>query len=115
MVPALDVDSIYKVPIAYHEQGLDRQVCEHFRLENTTEPDLKPWQDIVKLATKPEGEVSIAVVGKYTGLKDAYKSLTEALAHGGIANNVCVLKMSKTFKKTTWVIVGSLTNIAKNI
>ena len=90
VVPALDVDSIYKVPIAYHEQGLDRQVCEHFRLENTTAPDLKPWQDIVKLATKPEGEVSIAVVGKYTGLKDAYKSLTEALAHGGIANNVCV-------------------------
>ena len=90
VVPALDVDSIYKVPIAYHEQGLDRQVCEHFRLGNTTEPDLKPWQDIVKLATKPEGEVSIAVVGKYTGLKDAYKSLTEALAHGGIANNVRV-------------------------
>ena len=90
VVPALDVDSIYKVPIAYHEQGLDRQVCEHFRLENTTEPDLKLWKDIVKLATKPEGEVSIAVVGKYTGLKDAYKSLTEALAHGGIANNVCV-------------------------
>ena len=90
VVPALDVDSIYKVPIVYHEQGLDRQVCEHFSLENTTEPDLKPWQDIVKLATKPEGEVSIAVVGKYTGLKDAYKSLTEALAHGGIANNVCV-------------------------
>ena len=90
VVPALDVDSIYKVPIVYHEQGLDRQVCQHFRLENTTEPDLKPWQDIVKLATKPEGEVSIAVVGKYTGLKDAYKSLTEALAHGGIANNVCV-------------------------
>ena len=90
VVPALDVDTIYKVPIVYHEQGLDRQVCEHFRLENTTEPDLKPWQDIVKLATKPEGEVSIAVVGKYTGLKDAYKSLTEALAHGGIANNVCV-------------------------
>ena len=90
VVPALDVDCIYKVPIAYHEQGLDRQVCEHFRLGNTTEPDLKPWQDIVKLATKPEGEVSIAVVGKYTGLKDAYKSLTEALAHGGIANNVRV-------------------------
>ena len=90
VVPALDVDSIYKVPIVYHEQWLDDQVCHHFRLENTTEPDLKPWQDIVKLATKPEGEVSIAVVGKYTGLKDAYKSLTEALAHGGIANNVCV-------------------------
>ena len=90
VIPALDVDCIYKVPIVYHEQGLDRQVCEHFRLGNTTEPDLKPWQDIVKLATKPEGEVSIAVVGKYTGLKDAYKSLTEALAHGGIANNVCV-------------------------
>ena len=90
VVPALDVDSIYKVPIVYHEQGLDRQVCQHFRLEDTTEPDLKRWQDIVKLATKPEGEVSIAVVGKYTGLKDAYKSLTEALAHGGIANNVRV-------------------------
>jgi len=90
VVPALDVNSIYKVPIEYHEQGLDYQVCKYFRLNNVIEPDLKPWRKIVKLATKPEGEVTIAIVGKYTGLQDAYKSLTEALAHGGIANNVRV-------------------------
>jgi len=90
VVSALDVDSIYKVPIKYHEQGLDRQVCRHFKVDNSVQPDLTPWRKIVKLATKPEGEVTIAIVGKYTGLQDAYKSLTEALAHGGIANNVRV-------------------------
>ncbi|TCS64193.1 CTP synthase [Varunaivibrio sulfuroxidans] len=89
VIPALDVDSIYRVPISYHEQGLDAQVCRHFGL-TTPEPDFSRWQDIVDRATHPEGEVTIAVVGKYTGLLDAYKSLSEALTHGGIANNVKV-------------------------
>ena len=89
VIPALDVESIYQVPISYHAQGLDEQVCRHFGIEAPT-PDLSDWQEIVERATKPEGEVSIAVVGKYTGLLDAYKSLAEALAHGGIANNVRV-------------------------
>ena len=89
VIPALDVPSIYQVPISYHEQGLDVQVCKHFGLD-APEPDLSRWSNIVERVTKPEGEVKIAVVGKYTGLLDAYKSLSEALTHGGIANNVKV-------------------------
>jgi CTP synthase len=89
VIPALDVETIYAVPTSYHEQGLDDQVCRHFGLEAPS-PDLAPWRNIVARRTKPEGEVTIAVVGKYTGLLDAYKSLAEALAHGGIANNVHV-------------------------
>ncbi len=89
VIPALDVNSIYQVPISYHEEGLDHEVCRHFGLE-TPEPDLTRWSEIVERATRPEGEVTIAVVGKYTGLLDAYKSLAEALSHGGIANNVKV-------------------------
>ena len=89
VIPALDVDTIYQVPISYHEEGLDEQVCRHFAIDAPA-LDLSGWRDIVHRATKPEGEVSIAIVGKYTGLLDAYKSLAEALAHGGIANNVRV-------------------------
>jgi CTP synthase len=89
VIPALDVETIYAVPTSYHEQGLDDQVCRHFDLD-APPPDLAPWRKIVARRTKPEGEVTIAVVGKYTGLLDAYKSLAEALAHGGIANNVRV-------------------------
>ena len=89
VIPALDVDTIYRVPISYHEQGLDKQVCKHFGLDES-EPDLSRWHEIVARVTKPEGSVTIAVVGKYTGLLDAYKSLAEALTHGGIANNVKV-------------------------
>jgi len=89
VIPALDVDTIYDVPTAYHKQGLDREVCRHFGL-NAREPDLARWTDIVSRIRKPEGAVTIAVVGKYTHLPDSYKSLAEALAHGGIANNVGV-------------------------
>ncbi len=89
VIPALDVDTIYDVPMAYHAQGLDREVCRHFGLD-AREPDLSRWQDIVTRIRKPEGNVTIAVVGKYTHLPDAYKSLSEALTHGGIANNVGV-------------------------
>ncbi|MFM9842915.1 MAG: CTP synthase [Dongiaceae bacterium] len=86
VIQALDVDTIYQVPIAYHGQGFDSEVCRHFGL-NTAEPDLATWSRIVDRIRAPEGEVSIAVVGKYTSLLDAYKSLAEALVHGGIANN----------------------------
>ena len=89
VISALDVDTIYKVPLSYHEEGLDEQVFRHFNIDAPT-PDLTRWIDISGRATKPEGEVSIAIVGKYTGLMDAYKSLSEALDHGGIANNVRV-------------------------
>jgi len=89
VIPALDVNSIYAVPISYHEQGLDDEVCSHFGL-TAPPPDLGKWRNIVERFTKPEGEVTISVVGKYTGLLDAYKSLAEALTHGGIANHVRV-------------------------
>ncbi len=90
MIPALDVDTIYQVPVSYHEQGLDEQVCKHFGLTDAPKPDLSRWNKIVERVRQPEGDVTIAVVGKYTSLLDSYKSLAEALAHGGIANNVRV-------------------------
>ncbi len=89
VIPALDVDSIYQVPLSYHEGGLDNQVCRHFGLEGA-EPDLSRWQQIVDRVRNPEGTVNIAVVGKYTSLLESYKSLSEALVHGGIANGVKV-------------------------
>ncbi len=90
VIQALDVASIYDVPIAYHREGLDAQVLGAFGISEAPPPDLARWQRISKAINSPEGEVTIAIVGKYTGLKDAYKSLSEALAHGGIANNVKV-------------------------
>ncbi len=90
VIPAMDSASIYDVPLAYHEQGLDTQVLAHFGLSDDTEPDLSRWERISHSIHNPDGEVSIAVVGKYTVLPDAYKSLMEALVHGGIANNVKV-------------------------
>jgi CTP synthase len=90
VIPALDVASIYAVPISYHEAGMDREVLRHFGLPYESEPDLSRWQRIVDVVRAPEGEVRIAVVGKYTNLLDSYKSLAEALAHGGIANKVKV-------------------------
>jgi CTP synthase len=89
VIQALDMATIYAVPVSYHQQGLDEQVLHHFRLASPA-PDLERWRDIVARVTRPEGEVTIGVVGKYTGLLDAYKSLSEALTHGGIANNVRV-------------------------
>src|SRR5580658_3570089 len=91
VIPALDVPSIYWVPIRYHEQGMDREVLRHFDLPFDTSPDLSRWWNIVDAMTSAEGEVRIAIVGKYTNLLDSYKSLAEALAHGGIANRVRVL------------------------
>jgi len=90
VVQALDVQSIYDVPIAYHREGLDRQVLAACGVTDAPEPDVAMWQEISETVAEPDGEVTIAIVGKYTGLKDAYKSLTEALVHGGIANKVKV-------------------------
>jgi CTP synthase len=90
VIQALDVASIYDVPRAYHAEGLDQEVLDAFGITNAKAPDLSVWDDIMHRITQPEGEVNIAVVGKYTGLLDAYKSLKEALIHGGIANNVKV-------------------------
>ena len=90
VIAALDVDTIYNVPISYHEEGLDREVLRHFGLPWQSSPDLARWRNIVDVVRAPDGEVRIAVVGKYTNLLDSYKSLAEALAHGGIANRVRV-------------------------
>ena len=78
-----------RVPAAYHAEGFDREVCAHFGID-APEPDLERWHQIVDLIHKPEGRVTIAIVGKYTHLPDSYKSLAEAMTHGGIANHVRV-------------------------
>jgi CTP synthase len=90
VIEARDVDNIYAVPEAYHLAGLDREVLAAFAMEPKAEPDLSRWQFVNERIRNPEGDVTIAIVGKYTGLKDAYKSLIEALSHGGIANKVRV-------------------------
>ncbi len=90
VIQALDVSHIYDVPVAYHGEGLDDEVLAAFGITNAPQPDLARWSDISRTIRDHEGEVNIAVVGKYTGLKDAYKSLVEALNHGGIANTVKV-------------------------
>jgi CTP synthase len=89
VIPALDASSIYAVPLQYHAEGLDAEVLRHFGLDAPM-PDLSSWVDIVDRYQNPEGEVTIGVVGKYVGLPDAYKSLNEALVHGGIAHRVKV-------------------------
>jgi CTP synthase len=90
VIEARDVASIYDVPAAYHEAGLDKEVLAAFGIEPAPRPNLARWRAISAGIASPEGSVTIAVVGKYTGMKDAYKSLIEALAHGGIANRVKV-------------------------
>jgi CTP synthase len=91
VIQALDASSIYAVPLQYHGEGLDAEVLRHFGLlESARSPDLSIWDDITDRYENPEGEVTIGVVGKYVGLPDAYKSLNEALVHGGMANRVKV-------------------------
>src|ERR1700733_4741356 len=90
VIPALDLDTIYRVPLAYHEVGLDTQLLKVFGLDNAPPPDLTRWRQVVERVKNPEGDVRIAVVGKYMQVKDSYKSLSEALTHGGLANNVRV-------------------------
>jgi CTP synthase len=90
VIEARDVDNIYAVPEAYSAEGLDSQVLEAFGIEPRQQPDLERWRLINERVRNPEGDVTIAIVGKYTGMKDAYKSLIEALSHGGIANKVKV-------------------------
>jgi CTP synthase len=90
VIPALDAKSIYAVPLQYHGEGLDSEVLRAFGIVPSSAPDLSRWVEIVDRLTNPEGEVTVGVVGKYVGLQDAYKSLNEALVHGGIANRVKV-------------------------
>ncbi|HEX4180809.1 MAG TPA: CTP synthase [Caulobacteraceae bacterium] len=90
VIQAMDAASIYAVPLDYHREGLDAEVLSVFGITDAPAPDLRRWQGIVEHITQPDGEVTIAVVGKYTILKDAYKSMIEALIHGGVAHNVGV-------------------------
>ncbi|WP_128892678.1 CTP synthase [Erythrobacter sp. HKB08] len=90
VIPALDAPSIYSVPLQYHQEGLDAEVLRGFGITDAPEPDLARWNDVTDRYFNPEGEVTIGVVGKYVGLQDAYKSLNEALIHGGLANRVKV-------------------------
>ncbi|MFN7055501.1 CTP synthase [Hyphomonas sp.] len=90
VIEARDVGHIYDVPIAYHTEGLDTEVLAHFRIQDAPPPDLSAWQRIAHTIRNPDGEVSIALVGKYTDVPDAYKSVSEALGHGGVANQVKV-------------------------
>ena len=90
VIQAMDAASIYAVPLDYHREGLDAEVLSVFGIKDAPAPDLSRWRGITERVTHPDGEVQIAIVGKYTILKDAYKSYIEALIHGGVANNVGV-------------------------
>ena len=90
VVAALDVDTIYQVPVHYHEEGLDRAVCKFFDLKESPDPDLTPWRKLVSNIREPEGSVTIAMVGKYIQHKDAYKSVMEALTHAGVVSRIRV-------------------------
>ncbi|MRG55449.1 CTP synthase [Phyllobacterium sp. SYP-B3895] len=90
VIQALDVETIYDVPMAYHKEGLDSEVLAAFGIDPAPKPRMERWDEVSQRIHNPEGEVTIAIVGKYTGLKDAYKSLIEALHHGGMANKVKV-------------------------
>ena len=90
VIAAQDLKSIYEAPLAYHAEGLDRAVLDAFMISPAPRPNLAKWEDVVDRIHNPEGEVRVAIVGKYTQLEDAYKSIAEALTHGGIANRVKV-------------------------
>ncbi len=106
---AIDVQTIYQVPVHFHQIGLDKAILDYFQMPIKHQPDLYRWHDIIHRILHPESAVNIAIVGKYVGLKDAYKSLYEALSHGGIANNTAV--------NLTWLDAEELTqeNIAQNL
>lgn len=89
VIEALDVDTIYQVPLSYAEQGLDTEVCKYFRLESS-HPDLSKWHNFVKQKRSSLEQVTIAVVGKYTNLQDAYKSIAESFEHAGVENKALV-------------------------
>ena len=90
VIEARDVGHIYDVPAAYHAEGLDTEVLWHFRMDDAPKPDLSRWNEIAQTIHNPDGEVCIGLVGKYTDVPDAYKSVSEALVHGGLANKVRV-------------------------
>ena len=107
VIEALDASSIYKVPLSYHQQGLDSEVCKHFKLNVNREPDLSRWIKINQIEKTSEGKVKIGIVGKYTSMIDSYKSLIEALNHGGLAN--------KTNVSLKWIDAESIENTNLNL
>ena len=90
VIPAYDLKSIYEAPMAYHKVGLDQAVLDAFQIAPAPKPNLERWEDVMDRLTHAEGEVRVAIVGKYTQLEDAYKSIAEALTHGGMANRTRV-------------------------
>jgi len=90
VIAARDLKSIYEAPLAYHKEGLDQAVLDAFQISPAPKPDLSRWEDVADRIYNPEGRVNVAIVGKYTQLEDAYKSIAEALTHGGMANRVRV-------------------------
>ena len=90
VVPAYDLKTIYEAPLAYHRAGLDQAVLDAFGITPAPKPNLSRWEDVMDRISHPEGEVRVAIVGKYTQLEDAYKSIAEALTHGGMANRTKV-------------------------
>ncbi|MDO5603993.1 MAG: CTP synthase [Paracoccus sp. (in: a-proteobacteria)] len=100
VIPAYDLKSIYQAPMAYHHAGLDRAVLDAFRISPAPRPDLSRWEDVIDRLENTDGEVRIAIVGKYTQLEDAYKSIAEALTHGGMAHRVRV--------KSDWIAAEDL-------
>ena len=90
VIAATDLDSIYEAPLAYHREGLDQAILDAFNISPAPKPDLSRWKDVADRIYNPEGQVNVAIVGKYTQLEDAYKSIAEALTHGGMANRVRV-------------------------
>lgn len=90
VIPALDLTAIYEAPLAYHREGMDRAVLDAFGIKDAPEPDMSKWDDVMDRLTNPEGKVKVAIVGKYTQLGDAYKSISEALTHGGMHNRIKV-------------------------
>ncbi|MAC82240.1 MAG: CTP synthetase [Rhodobacteraceae bacterium] len=90
VIAALDLKSIYEAPLVYHREGLDQAVLDAFQIHPAPKPKLDIWEDVADRIEHPEGDVSVAIVGKYTQLEDAYKSIAEALTHGGISNRVKV-------------------------
>ncbi len=90
VIAAQDLKSIYEAPLAYHREGMDQAVLDAFGINPAPKPNLSKWEDVADRVFNPEGEVNVAIVGKYTQLEDAYKSIAEALTHGGMANRVRV-------------------------
>ncbi len=90
VIAAQDLSTIYDAPLAYHREGLDQAVLDAFQISPAPKPDLAKWEDVSDRIHNAEGEVKVAIVGKYTQLEDAYKSIAEALTHGGMANRVRV-------------------------